>query len=62
MADITLTPGERAVLQQVVQGTRDPHSLKRAQALLWLDAGDPLTAVARRLLVSRQTVYNWIAM
>ena len=31
----------------------------RANALLWLDAGESAEEVAERLRVSRQTVYNW---
>jgi transposase len=62
MANITLTADERTALQQLVQTTRSPRVLKRAQALLWLAADEPLTVVARRLFVSRQTIYNWIAM
>jgi transposase len=62
MANITLSAQERTALQQLVQATRSPRVLKRAQALLWLEAGEPLTAVARRLFVSRQTIYSWIGM
>ena len=36
------------------------NEVRRAQALLWLDDGaDSSQAVADRLHVSRQTVYNW---
>ena len=61
MANITLTTQERTALQQLVQTTRNTRTLKRAQALLWLEAAEPLTTVARRLFVSRQTIYTWIA-
>jgi transposase len=33
----------------------------RAYALLWLDDGEAVPEVARRLGVTRQTVYNWAA-
>jgi transposase len=36
----------------------DGRVVRRAQALLWLHAGEPLTAVARRLGLSRQTLYG----
>jgi hypothetical protein len=61
MANITLTAQQRTALHLLGQTTRDTRVLKRTQALLWLDAGEPLTAVARRLFVSRQTIYSWIA-
>ena len=62
IANIALTTQECTALQQLVQSTCSPRVLKRAQALLWLEAGEPLTAVARRLLLRRQTIYDWIAM
>lgn len=62
MAEFSLTSDERTALERLIQTTRDTRVLKRAQALLWLDADEPLSAVTRRLLVSRQTIYNWIAM
>ena len=62
MAEFSLTSNERMALQRLMQTTRDTHVLKRAQALLWLDGDEPRSAVARRLLVSRQTIYSWIAM
>jgi len=37
------------------------RELRRAQALLWISAGDSVEAVAERLRVSRQSVYNWQA-
>jgi transposase len=62
MAAITLTTEERSALQQLAQTTRDTRVLKRAQALLWLVGGESVTSVAQRLVVSRQTVYSWIAV
>jgi transposase len=62
MATITLTADERTARQQLVQTTRAPRGLKRAQALRWLAAGAPLPGVARRLFVSRPTIYPWSAM
>jgi len=34
--------------------------LRRAQALLDLDAGDSPMAISRRYQVARSTIYNWI--
>lgn len=62
MAELSLTSDERTALERLTQTTRDTRVLKRAQALLWLDADEPLSTVARRLLISRQTIYSWIAM
>jgi hypothetical protein len=62
MAAITLTTEERSALQQLAQTTRDTRVLKRAQALLWLVGGESVTSVAQRLVVSRQTVYSWVAV
>jgi transposase len=61
MARITLSAAERSTLETLIQTTRDARVLKRAQAFVWLDAGEPVTAVARRLRVSRQTIYTWLA-
>jgi transposase len=47
-------------LVQLVGRTHDATQLRRAQGLLWLHDGRSTTAVADLLLVSRQTVYNWV--
>ena len=39
--------------------TADTRLLRRAQALLWLDQGQAVDEIAGRLVVSRQTIYNW---
>ncbi|MCI0556499.1 MAG: helix-turn-helix domain-containing protein [Anaerolineae bacterium] len=57
---IKLRPREIACLEKFVTATTDAKQLKRAQALLWLTQGDTVEEVAGRLLVSRQTVYNWV--
>lgn len=62
MTELTLTSDNRTALERLPQATRNVRVLKRAQALLWLDADEPLSAVAHRLLVSRQTISSWIAM
>jgi transposase len=55
-----LSPHERALLAGLASRTREAKVLRRAQAVLWLDQGDSLVAVATRLDVTRQTVYNWV--
>ena len=37
------------------------REVRRAQALLWLDSGESIQAVARRLQVSRQMLYALVA-
>lgn len=60
MTLIELSSREVARLEKFVTTTPDAKQLKRAQAFLWLIKGDTVEEVARRLLVARQTVYNWI--
>jgi transposase len=47
-------------LLRLVEQTHDATQLRRAQALLWLQEGRPVTEVADLLHVSRQTLYNWV--
>ena len=60
MAPFQLQPHERRVLSRIASSAPTAKELTRAQALLWLDGGDTVEAVAQRLFVSRQTVYNWL--
>jgi transposase len=60
MAPFQLRLWERRRLLQLLGQTHDATQLRRAQGLLWLDGGQAVAAVADLLLVSRQTVYNWI--
>jgi transposase len=60
MAPFQLHPWERRRLLQLLERTHDATQLRRAQGLLWLHDGQSVTAVADLLLVSRQTVYNWV--
>ena len=60
MAPFQLQPRERRRLLQVLGQTHDATQSRRAQALLWLHEGQSVSAVADLLLVSRQTVYNWV--
>jgi transposase len=60
MAPFQLHPWERRRLLHLLDQTHDATQLRRAQALLWLHDGQSVPAVADLLLVSRQTVYNWV--
>lgn len=59
MALVALHTQERKVLEEIVTSAAVTNEVRRAQALLWLDDGESPHAVAKRLHVSRQTVYNW---
>ena len=61
MLFFALTPQERQSLEEFVAHTVLSNEARRAQALLWLDAGESPQTVAERLHASRQTVYNWAA-
>jgi transposase len=55
-----LSRKERAELEWLIGHTHEARLLQRAQAILWFVAGESADAIAPRLLVSRQSVYNWI--
>ena len=57
---ITLSEQERTTLQDAVKGAHDGQVVRRAQALIWLDSGEPVRVVAQRLVASRQTIYTWV--
>src|SRR5262245_7999131 len=59
MALLSLNLQERKGLEDLITTTALTNEMRRAQALLWLDEGESPQAVAARLHVSRQTVYNW---
>jgi transposase len=54
-----LSRRERQQREGVLAATVDARQLRRAEALLWLAAGESVSAIATWLRVSRQTVYNW---
>jgi transposase len=60
MTLITLSVQERGALEALAVRTSQAHELRRAHALLWLDSGEGVAAVAARLRVTRQTIYNWV--
>jgi transposase len=55
----TLSEHERRILRELIHSESSGRVLRRAQALLWLDAGETVAAVAARLNIARQTIYNW---
>jgi transposase len=59
MVFFSLTSQERRSLEEFIARTVLSNEARRAQALLWLDAGESPQVVATRLRASRQTVYNW---
>jgi len=59
MAIVELSTEEREVLQRLAAQTHQAKELRRAQALLWLNEGESVEAIAHRLGVSRRTVYSW---
>ncbi len=60
MTLITLSYREYKTLENLVAHTKNATYLRRAQALLWLDAGECVPDIAARLRVSRRTIYNWV--
>jgi transposase len=60
MPVFTLSAQEREVAETLVSHRDLTPEVRRAQALLWLDAGHSPQTIAQRLRVSRQTVYNWL--
>jgi len=61
MTFFALNQKERSSLEQVVRNTADARSLRRTQALLWLDEGESATEVADWLCVSRSVIYKWVS-
>lgn len=61
MATIRLTDRDRAALEQKARQSANAREARRALGLLALADGEPAAAVARRLLVSRSTLYEWAA-
>jgi transposase len=59
MIHLKLSRTERTELEWLIGHTRDARLLHRAQAVLWFVMGESIDAIALRLLVSRQSVYNW---
>ena len=60
MVHFHVSDEELAEVRALVQGAADAGVLRRALAISWLASGAPLSEVARRLCVTRPTVYNWV--
>jgi len=60
MASFALSKKERRLLEQIIRDTEDAHTLRRVQALLWLDDGEGAEEIADHLYVSRFAVYKWV--
>ena len=58
--EVTLTEKERQALKGLLRKERNARIVKRAQALLWLRAGERVGEVPRRPGVTRQTIRNWV--
>jgi transposase len=60
MKPLAISDQQQADLQDIVARSVDAKERSRAQAILWLSEGQPIVGIARRLRVSRQTVYQWM--
>src|SRR5262245_9320469 len=60
MTPFVLRLRERQGLEELTLHPPPANSLRRAQALLWLDEGESVQEVAERLQLSRQVIYKWI--
>jgi transposase-like protein len=60
MTHLQLSRKERAELKWLISQTHEARLLQRAQAVMWFVAGESVEAIAPRLLVSRQSIYNWV--
>lgn len=60
MIHLKLSRKERTELEWLIGHTRDARLLQRAQAVLWFVMDESVDAIALLLLVSRQSVYNWL--
>lgn len=61
MVQLFISDDDLTAIRDLVQYADDAQVLRRAQALFWLCSGDSVSDVARRLCVSRATIYNWIS-
>jgi|SRR5205823_1151270 len=60
MTPFKLSDQQRLELEYIGSHTPWAKERCRAQALLWLDEGASVEQIAEALLVSRQTIYNWV--
>ena len=62
MSLLKLSLSERRALQKQIHNTKDVKVLKRAQALLYLADGVSAQEIAKRLGVTRRTIYGWVSL
>ncbi|MCI0353932.1 MAG: helix-turn-helix domain-containing protein [Acidobacteria bacterium] len=60
MSERRLTPWQRTRLRRQLHQTRDARVLRRTLAVLEYSQGRSITAIARMLGRTRQSVYNWV--
>ena len=60
MTRLKLSDQRRVELGFIASHTPSTKQRCRAQALLWLDEGASVEQIAESLLVTRQTIYNWV--
>lgn len=60
MDGFALTAQQRAEVEEVLRACQEVRQYRRLLALLQVDQGRPVAAVARTLRVSRQSVYAWL--
>jgi transposase len=58
---LELTRWQRQRLQRQLKRTQDARVYRRTLAILDHDRGESISHIARRLGVTRQSVYNWLA-
>lgn len=61
MCLVKLSLSERRALAKQLHATKDIKILQRAQALLWLSEGISVSEIAKRLGISRRTIYYWVS-
>jgi transposase len=59
---LELSLSERRALGKYLHETKDIKVLKRTQAFLWLSDDMSVQEVAKRLGVSRRTIYYWVSL
>jgi transposase len=61
MSELNLTRWQRLRLQRQLKRAQDARVYRRTLAILEHARGEPISGIARRLGVARQSVYNWVA-
>jgi len=60
MAPFHLAARARKSLHSLAHRSRNAHHVRRAQALIWLHEGRPVSAIARQLGINRRTLQRWV--